>query len=487
MKDEILKKSFLNKISNPRKDIGNQDDVLTERINKKKLGPKVKEALLKDIKYESTGQPGFALFDTPPLIDKGNNDIVYDVDGKEYLDFLSSFAVTTIGSQNPKVIEAIKKQTDKLINHFDFPTIPRIELAEKLCSTMPGTFEKKVRFSVTGSDAIENAIHAARWFTGSQFLLSAYGAYHGVTPGTMGLTSKGGIASHYYPMMNNNGIAHFPYAYCYRCPHGREYPACDMFCTKFIEKNMLTGKECHFFDEKRNISNIAAMVIEPMQCSSGYIIPPDDFLRELKVLSDKYGFLMIVDEIQAGIGRSGKLWAVEHSGIEPDILAIGKGIGGGLPFSAIITKKSILNSWKPGAHVSTFAGYALGCAVALRVLEIIEEDNLLENSNKMGDYFYDKLQGLQEKHGLIGNIDGGKGLFLAMELVKDRKTKEPASDEAKFLTEYCFENGLLFEYGGYLYNRIQFVPPITVRKDSIDEAIKIMDRGLTEAKKRYNN
>lgn len=485
MEDFVSKKDFLNKVSKPREEMSNYDKNLIKRVNNKKLGPKVKELLLKDVKYETSGQPGFAMFDTPPLIDRGDNDIVYDVDGKEYIDFLSSFAVTTTGSQNKEVIEAISKQSNRLINHFDFPTVPRINLAEKLCKITPGNFEKKVRFSVTGSDAVENAIHVARWYTGSQFILSAYGAYHGVTPGTMGLTSKGGIARYYYPMMNNNGYSYFPYAYCYRCPHDRTYPGCDMFCVKYIKKNMLSGKECHFFDEKKGISNVAAMIVEPMQCSSGYIIPPDDFLRGLKVLSDKYGFLLIIDEIQAGMGRSGKLWAVEHSGIEPDILVIGKGIGGGLPFSAIVTKKPILNSWMPGAHVSTFAGYALGCAVALRVLEIINEDKLLDNSVMMGDYFYKKLLALQEKHKLIGHVSGGKGLFLAIELVKDRKTKEPASDESKFVTEFCFENGLLFEYGGYFYNRIQFIPPISVRKESIDKGLSILDRALTEAKKLY--
>ncbi|MBC7334628.1 MAG: aminotransferase class III-fold pyridoxal phosphate-dependent enzyme, partial [Actinobacteria bacterium] len=277
----------------------------------------------------------------------------------------------------------------------------------------------------------------------------------------------------------------FPYAYCYRCPHGREYPSCDIFCVDFIEKNILSGKETPLGDQKSKISNVAALIIEPMQCSGGYIIPPDEFLQGLKKLSDKYNFLLIVDEIQAGLGRTGKLWGVEHSGVEPDILVIGKGISGGLPFGAIVARKEILSNWAPCAHVSTFAGYALGSANALKVLEIIEKEKLIERSNKIGTYFYNKLLELKEDYSIIGDVTGGKGLFLAVELVKDRKTKEPAISETEFIREKCYDEGLLFQTGGYLYNRLLFIPALTITKDSIDRAISILKDVLEITIKRF--
>lgn len=484
--DYFENKNFFSKIAKPREKLVNYDEKLKETINNKKLGPKTKELLLKHVNYETSGLQGFALFETPPVFAKGENDLLYDVDGKEYIDCLCSFASSTIGQCHPEIVKTISEQAKILIQQFDFPAVPRIELAEKLCKATPGDFEKKVRFSVTGSDATENAIHTARWYTGCQHILSAFGAYHGMSAGAMGMTQKGGMGRYYYPLMNNNGFSYFPYAYCYRCAFGKEYPSCDMFCVKYIEKNMLTGKESHLVDEKAGVSNIAALIIEPMQCSAGYIVPPDDFLRGLKRLSDKYGFLMIVDEIQTGFGRTGKFWGCEHAGIAPDIVAIAKGIGGGLPVSAIVTRKEILNNWAPAAHSSTFAGYVLGCAAGLKVFEIIEKDNLLKRSQEMGKYFYEGLLELQRKYPLIGDVTGGKGLFLSLELVKDRKTKEPAIDETRFIRDRSQEEGLLFEFGGYFYNRIQFIPALTIRKENIDRALKILDKVFAEVKKINN-
>ena len=250
----------------------------------------------------------------------------------------------------------------------------------------------------------------------------------------------------------------------------QKIPACDMFCVDFIEKNLLSG-QTPLTKQKGGLSNIAGLIVEPMQCSAGYIMPPDDFLKGLKKLSDNYEFLLIVDEVQTGIGRTGKLWAVEYSGIEPDILLVGKGIGGGLPLSAIVARKEVLNNWGPVAHVSTFAGYTLGCAVGLKIFEIIEKDNLLEECNKTGTYFYDGLMYLQNKYSIIGDVTGGRGVFLSIELVKDRKTKEPAFEETRFLKEKCFEYGLLVKASGYFHNRISFIPAITIRKDTVKNAL----------------
>jgi len=486
MNYEDEEKSFFKKIAKRRIELKNYDKQLEKRLETKNLGKEYKKLLLENIKNESSGQVGFSHFHVPPLIDKGENDIVIDIEGKEYVDLTSGFAASTVGQCNPDVIGEICKQSKKLIHFFDFPTVPRIKLTKKLINVTPGKFEKKIQFGVTGADSVENAIHAARWYTGCQYILAALGGYHGVQNGTMGITSKGGIGSYYYPMTpDNRGLVLFPYAYCYRCPYDKEYPGCNMHCVKFIEKTLLSGKESPLVDQKGNISNIAGLIIEPMQCSSGYIMPPDDFLRGLKRLSDDYGFLLIVDEIQSGVGRTGKLWAIEHSGIEPEILVIGKGIGGGLPLSAIVTKKEILNSWAPTAHLSTFAGYTLACSVALKVFDIIEEKNLLKNSNEMGKYFYEGLLDLQKRYQIIGDVTGGKGLFLAIELVKDRKSKEPAIEEAFYIRNKALEEGLIFAVSGYYYNRITIIPAISIRKDTIDRSLKIFDKLFNEVSKKF--
>jgi len=483
MSNAFLKKDFFSKIVQSREKLKNYDEKIKDVINNKKIGPKSKELALKTNKYESSGGAGFALFEVPPIMVRGENDLLYDAEGKEYVDCSSGFAASTVGHCHPEVVKTISEQSKELIHNFDLPTIPRIDLAEKVSKNTPGNFDKKVMFSVTGADAVENAVRTARWYTGCQYILSAYGAYHGVTAGTMSMTSKGGIGRYYYPVMNNNGFVYFPYAYCYRCPFGREYPACDMFCIDFIEKNILKGKESHLVEERGGVSNLAALIVEPMQCSAGYIIPPDDYLRGLKKLSDDYGFLLMIDEIQTGAGRTGKLWASDHAGIEPDILIIGKGIGGGLPLSMIVARKEILNNWGPLAHLSTFAGYTLGCAASLKVFEIIEKENLLKRSQEIGKYFYEGLLKLQDEFQIIGDVTGGKGVFLALELVKDRKTKEPAMDEMKFIVRKCIDDGLILQPSGYFYNRITFIPALTITKNSVDKALSILNNAFKEASK----
>jgi len=487
MEDTLKNKNFFSKIVKRRENLTNYGDKQREIIKKsKKIGPKVKKWLLKANKYESSANVSYGLFEFPPVIVKGKADLVYDVDGNEYIDCVLGMAASTMGHCHPEIIKAVNKKSNELIHYFEFPTIPKTDLAEELCNNTPGDFDKKVWFSTTGSDATENAVKAARWFTGCQYVLSALGGYHGLTMGTMGITSKGGPLQYNYPLMNNNCYTYFPYAYCYRCAFDKEYPACDMFCVDYIEKNLLTGKETPLAEELGGVSNLAGLIVEPMQCSSGYIIPPDDFLRGLKRLSDKYGFLLMVDEIQTGVGRTGKLWATEHSGIAPDILITGKGFCGGFPMSAIVTKKDILNNWAPGAHVSTFAGWALGCVAGLKAFEIIRKDNLLKRSNEMGKFFYEGLLELQKKYSIIGDVTGGKGLFLAMELVKDKKTKEPAIEETLFIREKARYDGFLFESGGYFYNRIQIIPPLTIKKSSIERALKILDGAFAAAMKQYH-
>jgi len=477
--------SFYEKIVRRRETFTNTEAKLQQRVDASPYGPQSKAILGEHLKYESTGQVGFALFDCPPLIERGEGAKVYDADGKPYIDLLTGHAVSTVGQCHPRVVKSIQENAEKLIHFFDYPTPPRVELAKKMTEITPGEFPKKVWYSVTGSDSTENAVKAARWFTGGQFILSAYGAYHGTTAAMMATTTKGGMWPYFYPIPpHDTAIARFPYAYCYRCPYNLEYPACDIFCVDWIEKNLLSGKESPLVEERGGISNVAALIVEPMQSSAGYIIPPDDYLGKLKAMCERHGILFIADEIQAGMGRTGKMWAVEHSGIVPDIMCLGKGIAGGLPLSMVVAHADILSSWGPGAHVSTFAGYTLGCAVALETLALMEEERLIQRAAEGGKYFLDGLRALQKNHPVLGDADG-RGLYIGLEFVRDRKTKEPAIEETTYIFNRCVEQGILMEKGGYVYNRFQIIPPLVIEKSEIDTVLTVFDKTFGEAERKF--
>jgi 4-aminobutyrate aminotransferase-like enzyme len=252
---------------------------------------------------------------------------------------------------------------------------------------------------------------------------------------------------------------------------------------KSFEK-LLESKESPFGDGINKINNVAAILVEPLQSSAGYFVPPIEYLMELRRITQKFGMLLIVDEIQSGLGRSGKLWAFEHSGIEPDMIVVSKALGGGVPISAIIGKSDIFTEWGPGANVSTQAGNVLACAAGNYVLDVVSSKDFLHKVNETGAYFYENIKELEKKHNIIGQINC-KGLYTGIELVKDRKTKEPAVDESVFIRDRLLEKGLLYEKGGYYHNRMQFIPPINIGKDVIEKVIKLLDKVLGAAEKQF--
>ncbi|MBI4231783.1 aspartate aminotransferase family protein [Candidatus Peregrinibacteria bacterium] len=476
---------FENRIIKQRKKLHVSDKKLISRVEKSVFGPKSKKVLKKTVQYESSGQIGFAVFKCPPVIEEGAGSVVVDADGKEYIDLLSGFSVSSVGQCNPEVVQVIKDQCDRMMHYFDLPNIQRAELAKRISELAPGNFRKKVLFAVTGADAVDNAIKLSRWYTGGQFILTFYGDYHGVTGGTMGLTGKGGMWSYYYPILPaDSGIAKFPYAYCYRCLYGMEYPNCELQCVKSIE-SLLEGKESPYREPKSPISNVAAVIVEPMQSSAGYIIPPDEFLAGIKRICEKFGFLFVSDEIQAGLGRTGKMWAIEHSGVIPDMITTSKALADGIPISMVVGRKEILESWGPGAHVSTFAGSHLACAAANKVLQIMTRKNFLQKVRQNGKYFLEKLLGIADKHPIIGHVNG-KGLYLGIEFVRDRKTKEPADKETNFMMNECLKNGVIFEMGGYYYNRFQLIPSLLISKEEIDRAVAVFDKVFGSAEKKFD-
>src|SRR5438132_501907 len=366
-------RSFEHRIVEQRQAMRASPESLLERVERSPFGPKSKEILRRQVAHESTGQVGFALFECPPAIVRGEGALVYDADGKHYLDMLAGFSVNNLGHGHQAVLEAIRGQSENLIHYFDLPNEPRERLAERLVELAPGKETKRVCFGVTGADAIELAIKAARWYTGAPTILSAYGGYHGTTGGTMATTAKGGMWGFFYPVgPHEAGHAKIPYSYPYRCPVGAEPEHCAEACVEFVRR-MLRGKETPFGDA-RAVSNVAAVLVEPMQASAGYIIPGEGYLRGLRELCNEFGFLLIDDEIQAGMGRTGRLWACEHEDVVPDMIVVSKGMSSGLPISAVVAADEIAASWGPGAHVRTFAATPLPAAAANATLYAIESE-----------------------------------------------------------------------------------------------------------------
>jgi len=454
-----------------------------ERIDKSPFGDKTKKLARKWAEYESFGGVGLGIFDVTPIIVKAEGAYLYDADGKRYFDLLAGFSVSALGECNKNITKIIQEQATKLTHYFDFPHEERIKLAEKLVKLSRIKEKTRVMFGVTGSDGIELAVRAARYYTGKPYILTAYGDYHGVTYGTMGLTGKGNMQPYFYPILPDKAVGYFNFPYCYRCPYDKEYPSCDMYCIKSFER-LLDSKESPYTDGVSGIHNVAAILVEPFQSSAGYYIPPKEYLQELRRIALKFGMLLIVDEIQSGLGRSGKLWSFEHSGIEPDMIVTSKALGGGVPISAVIAKEDILTEWGPGAHVSTQAGNVLACAAANYVLDVISSEYFLKKVNETGLYLMEGLKGLEKRHKIIGHIDN-RGIYTGVELVRDRKTKEPAVKEATYIRDRSVDSGLLYEKGGYYHNRMSLIPPLNIGESELDEVIKLLDKLFGEAEKKF--
>lgn len=459
---------------------------LLDRINSSKnVTPKNKEGLNEFLNNEHPGNVLFTKWDEPPIIERGKGCRIWDADGKEYIDCISGFSTMNIGHGDKRIAEVLSNQYLKLAHWFDFPTPERLSLIKRLIDISPGTFRKKVRLGLSGSDVIELAVRSVRYHTKKAQIISFYGAYHGQTVATMGLTGAGSMHRWFFPVPPaDHCIERFPYAYCYRCVYGKEYPSCDMHCVKAIDM-LLSSGQTSMGNPMAKVNNVAAMIVEPMQSSSGYIVPPDEFLSGLRRLADKYGFFLIFDEIQSGMGRTGKMFASEHSGAVPDISVIGKALGAGYPMSAMISRAEILEDLAPGNVVSTYAGAAVGCAVSNKVLDIYKEDDLIGNCEKVGAHLRNVVETYKKEHPLVGDFSI-KGLYLGIEFVKDGKTREPAPEETHELVNSMRNEGVLAQLNGYHNNRISFVPPLTITNKDIDEIFVIMDKATGGVEAKFN-
>lgn len=427
-------------------------------------GPQASKLILVDQTYVS---PSYTRV-YPLVVKKAQGVWIHDVDGNVFLDFTSGIAACATGHCHPKVVQAIKEQAGRLLHMSgtDFYYEPQIALAEKLGSLAPGEGGKKVYYGNSGAEAIEAAFKLARWHTRRELNIAFFGAFHGRTMGALSLTASKAIQKkHYYPFVP--GITHISYPYCYRCPYNLCYPQCGTECVHWIEETL--------FRTTMPPEEVAAIFIEPIQGEGGYIVPPPEFHRELHRIAKKYDILYVADEVQSGMGRTGKMFAMEHFGVAPDIMALAKGIASGMPLGAMVARADIMD-WEAGSHASTFGGNPVSCQAALTTIQLLEEE-LMANVETQGKRLMNRLRELQNSYECMGDVRG-MGLMVGVELVKDRETKTRATEWRNEIIKRAFQKGLLLLGCGE--NTIRFSPPLTVTEEEVDTCLSIFEETVQE-------
>ncbi len=386
-------------------------------------------------------------------------------DGKRYMDFSSGLATVNVGHCPPEVIKAVSKQAKELIHSgCIFYYASEVELAERLKKITPETIEMFF-FSNSGAEAVEGAIKLARFHTGRQAIIAFTGGFHGRTCGALSLTSSAArYRKGYHPLLPS--VYHSPYPYCYRCPMGQKRAACSTECFGYLErvlKHQVTPGE------------IACMVIEPVLGEGGYIAPPAEFMQRLRELCTRHGIMLVADEVQTGFGRTGRWFACEHHGIEPDIITMAKGIASGFPLSAVGASKEIMSAWPPGAHGTTFGGNPVSCAAACATIDKIEKDGLLEKARKAGGHAMKRLVSMKERHASIGDVRG-LGLMIGIELIK--KNGEPDREGTLKVVKRCLDKGLIIVECGVDKNVIRLMPPLVTTLSEMDKGLDIFEEAL---------
>ena len=430
-------------------------------------GPKAREIIERDHKVVSPSYPRAAEL----VMSHGRGSEIWDIDGNRYLDFVAGIAVNSTGHSHPKVVKAIQEQAEKFIHiSSDYYHPLWVETAEKLSEIAPFS-EPAVSFLTnSGTESVEAAIKLARHHTGRSNFIGFLGGFHGRTMGSVSFTaSKALYHKGFYPLMP--GVTHVPYPYPYR-PLLASNPGEDYGETvvRYIEEQV--------FGRLHAPEEVAGILVEPIQGEGGYVVPTPGFFPALRALCDKYGILLIVDEVQSGVGRTGKWWAVENFGVEPDIVASAKGIASGVPLGAMIARQSVV-TWPMGAHGNTYGGNPLACAAALATLDLIETE-YMANAAEVGQYMIDALEEIQMRHSNIGQIRG-KGLMIGIELVEDRETKQPAKHLRDRTEDLAFEHGLVVMGCGA--STIRMAPPLCLTKSEADEGLMIFEEALTLAEK----
>jgi 4-aminobutyrate aminotransferase/(S)-3-amino-2-methylpropionate transaminase len=403
----------------------------------------------------------------PVVVEKASGCTIKGADGREYLDCFSGIAVCNAGHGHPKVLAAAREQMEKLIHCCTYLYYsPRAaELAEKLAEVTPGALQKSF-FGNSGAEALEGAMRLAKQYTKRRELVCLTMSFHGRTVGTLSITGNRGRKKGYGPYLS--GVAYSPAPYCYRCPFKLKYPACGLACAEFLE---------HVF-RYQTAGDVAAFIAEPLMGEGGIIVPPQDYFKIAVEIAMEEGALFIADEVQSGFGRTGKLFAIEHYGIEPDIMCMAKGIAAGFPLSAFIAKPEIAEAFTPGDHLSTFGGNPVSCAAALANLDVMRDERLPKNAAERGDQLMERLTRFKEKCKLVGDVRG-KGLMIGIELVKD-KEKTPAVEETNRVRKLCRERGVLVGVGGVLDNVVRLQPPLVLTSDEAEKVADVLEKALSE-------
>jgi 4-aminobutyrate aminotransferase len=432
-------------------------------------GPNAKRVVEQDAKFMS---PSFTR-DYPLVAKRGHGAVVEDVDGNTFLDFAAGIAVCSTGHCHPKVVEAIQKQAAELIHmsgtDFYYESLP--QLAEKLVNTVPGPDPKKAFFTNSGTEAIEGAMKLARYATKRDKFIAFYGCFHGRTIGALSLTASKSTQRKGFGALLA-GVEHIPYPNAYRCAHGHTAETCGAEILETLERQIFK----RLFDPEE----IAAIVIEPIQGEGGYVTAPKFFLQELQRICRQHGILFVLDEVQSGMGRTGKWWASEYAGVEPDIICSAKGIASGMPLGAFVARASIMNAWKPGSHGTTFGGNPVCVAAALATMDLIETQ-YKENARRMGDYLFSKMADWTKKFKIVGDVRG-RGLMIGVEIVRDQRTKEEAPDLRNAIVDAAFHKGLLVLGAGA--NTVRLSPPLLIDEEQADFALQTLEACIREAEKK---
>jgi 4-aminobutyrate aminotransferase / (S)-3-amino-2-methylpropionate transaminase / 5-aminovalerate transaminase len=408
----------------------------------------------------------------PAFAASAKNAVIVDVEGREFIDLCGGIGVMNVGHCHPKVVAAVEKQA-KLFSHTSFNVMmyePYIRLAEKLNQATPGDFAKKTMFVNSGAEAVENGIKIARYFTKRDAVIAFEGAFHGRTLMGMTLTSK------VLPYKTGFGpfapeIYRIPYAYCYRCPVNDTYPGCSARCAELLNQA---------FVEYVEANEVAAVIVEPVLGEGGFVAPPPEYFQRLRQICSDNGIVFICDEIQAGFGRTGTMFGIEHAGVVPDILLSAKSLGSGYPLAAVTGRADIMDAPPPGSIGGTYGGNPVACAAGLAVFDIIAEEKLLDRANAIGETMRKRFEALQKRFDVIGDVRG-LGAMMGMELVQDRQTKEPYPALAKEVRAQLFERRVLSLLAGAGDNVVRSLVPLTIEDELLAKALDIIDESFEAA------
>lgn len=433
-------------------------------------GPRARAIIERDAEFVS---PSYTRT-YPFVIARGQGAVVEDVDGNLFLDCAAGIAVNSTGVSHPDVVRAIVEQAQKFLHMSgtDFYYEAQVALAREVAGIVPIAGPVRSFFGNSGAEANEAAIKLARYHTKRPFLIAFLGSFHGRTMGALSLTASRAVQRRGFGPTTAPGVFHAPYADCYRCPAGLKPATCQAECLDFLEEQTLV----HLVTP----DEVAAIVVEPIQGEGGYLVPPRQFHDRLQALARRHGMLLIVDEVQSGMGRTGRMFASEHYGLQPDIVTIAKGVASGLPLGIAAARAEVMD-WTPGAHASTFGGNPVACAAALETIRLLRE-SLIANAAAVGAYLMDGVRELQQRHPLIGDVRG-KGLMIGIELVRDRATRARATTERDEVVAEAFTRGLLILGAGR--NALRLSPPLVLDRGQAETCLRILDEAITAVEGRH--